>query len=654
MYFQDLGWAAKPRVSASYIRYVTWSEYIREIGDKPSKQWRFTPEDILTTLPWGEKTLQAVAQQVRSAENRILAAEKLAAMACLEKGSPWPAAQLRAAWDSLLWAQGHDAWITATTRTGRQAWAFQVASGTLASEDAADAIIAESARALSTGAPSTEPQPLGPQWIRVMNTLGVERHDLAELSIATDRGTRSLRLSDATGKEIVCQIAPSRVYSSGPAPAGQNRQGAGARTLSPNESINAATILFRAETPALGYTSYRVDPIYDGSVSPARQGVEVKAEPAGAVVMENNLYRLRLDPARGGAITSLVAKDSGKEFCDPSATRLFNEYAGYFIAQKQWRSSVEQPARITILESGPLRGRVRISGQVGGCPFQTTLTLADGERRIDANVRITFEQDTWIGDPWDIKPEDRRSEPRRSQNDGRWKLQAFFPVSLRNQAVYKNAAYDVCRSRNADTFFQRWDEIKHNIIVNWVDLIDERDKHGLAVLSDHTTAYTHGPDHPLALVLGWGWEGGFWWGKCPLRGVQQASYSLIPHAGLWDEARLSAENARWCEPLLTEIMDGQPKKGDETNSLVRVSGGGIEVPTVLIDGHDMLIRLFNAEGDDAERTISLKFKPSRVDVVALDGRRLRQLDVRQSADGRHEVKLALPRFGLRTLRCQTT
>ena len=46
---------------------------------------------------------------------------------------------------------------------------------------------------------------------------------------------------------------------------------------------------------------------------------------------------------------------------------------------------------------------------------------------IDFQTRFTFAQDTWIGDPWDIKPEDRRSEPRRSQNDGRWKLQAFFP-----------------------------------------------------------------------------------------------------------------------------------------------------------------------------------------------------------------------------------
>jgi alpha-mannosidase len=103
-------------------------------------------------------------------------------------------------------------------------------------------------------------------------------------------------------------------------------------------------------------------------------------------------------------VSSLFVKSLGKEFCDGSAARSFNEYAGYFIAEKKWRSRVDQAARITIMENGPLRGRVRIAGQVGGCPFQAMISLAEGQRRIDFQARCTFEQDTWIGDPWDIKP----------------------------------------------------------------------------------------------------------------------------------------------------------------------------------------------------------------------------------------------------------
>ena len=119
-----------PRSPARTFGYVTWREYMRQVVDPPQKQWRFSPEDILTTLPWGEKTLQTVAQQVRSAENRVLMAEKMASMAAALHGSQFPAERLQRAWDQLLWSQHHDAWITATTRTGRQAWAFQVAAET--------------------------------------------------------------------------------------------------------------------------------------------------------------------------------------------------------------------------------------------------------------------------------------------------------------------------------------------------------------------------------------------------------------------------------------------------------------------------------------------------------------------------------------------
>jgi hypothetical protein len=145
-------------------------------------------EDILTALPWGEKTITVVAQQVRSAENRLLMAEKMAALAWIERGSPWPDAPFQKAWEDVLWAQGHDSWITATTRQGRQAWAFQIASGTLNAEVAANDAIGDAAWQLARGEAAAAEKPLRAQWLRVFNTLGVAREDLAELTI--DNGQR--------------------------------------------------------------------------------------------------------------------------------------------------------------------------------------------------------------------------------------------------------------------------------------------------------------------------------------------------------------------------------------------------------------------------------------------------------------------------------
>jgi len=36
-----------------------------------------------------------------------------------------------------------------------------------------------------------------------------------------------------------------------------------------------------------------------------------------------------------------------KEFGDPASERLFNEYRGYFVAQKEWRTSATEAAKVT-------------------------------------------------------------------------------------------------------------------------------------------------------------------------------------------------------------------------------------------------------------------------------------------------------------------
>jgi hypothetical protein len=70
-YPQDLGWAAKPKVAADFVRNDTWREYFHQIAVPPSKHWTFGIEDILTTLPWGEKTLQLVAAGAIGGESPI-------------------------------------------------------------------------------------------------------------------------------------------------------------------------------------------------------------------------------------------------------------------------------------------------------------------------------------------------------------------------------------------------------------------------------------------------------------------------------------------------------------------------------------------------------------------------------------------------------
>ena len=41
-----------------------------------------------------------------------------------------------------------------------------------------------------------------------------------------------------------------------------------------------------------------------------------------------------------------------------------------------------------------------------------------------------------------------------------------------DQKIVKNAPLDVCESKLEDTFYNSWDNIKNNVILNWVNVSD--------------------------------------------------------------------------------------------------------------------------------------------------------------------------------------
>jgi len=643
MCFQDLGWAARPNVKGDYISFTTWREYMQSIAGKTVRDWRFSMEDIRCALPWGEKTLQNVARQVRSAENRLLVTEKLASMAAVQSQEPYPADEIRQAWDQTLWAQHHDAWITATTRSGRDAWAFQIAAETWTAESSCSEIIDRSLDRLTgrNGPPSGESDQ--GKTIRVFNTLGHDRPDLVELEIATDPGTKAARVRDSSSQIVASQFEVIRKYVSDQADRvrGSVRNGA----LGPGESVGAGRLLFRGLVPATGEAAYTVETVPE--VEQSSPGASARVEVDGSVTLETDLYRIRFDPSRGGSVSSLFAKQTSREFCQ-SGERRFHEFRGYFIEEKNWASSAAHPAKLEVLESGPIRATVSVSGLISSIPFRTSVSLVQGEPRIDFHTQFRFEKDTWIGDPWEIKPELRMTGRRRSEYDDRYKLLALFPVSLERTHIYKNAAFDVCKSQNSNTFFQTWDTIKHNIAVNWVDLVDEREEFGVALFTDHTTSYAHGEDHPLSLVLGWGWDGGFWWGKCPLKGLQESRYSIVPHGGRWEQAALWRRSSEMAEPLLARLASGSVKKNH--SSLVRVESPGLYLTAMTVNGRDLLLRFFNAESPNNDHEISLGMEPKLMELVELDGRVSQRLRPSVATGPGRKIKIHVPRFGIRTVR----
>jgi alpha-mannosidase len=86
-------------------------------------------------------------------------------------------------------------------------------------------------------------------------------------------------------------------------------------------------------------------------------------------------------------------------------------------------------------------------------------------------------------------------------------------------------------------------------------------------------------------------------------------------------------------------------------SLIDASGNGMEISAALIqDGH-LLVRLFNAEGNESPTEITLSPQIKNVIMIELDGRVIAELPLSKNGSGQQAVTLSIPRFAVRTLRC---
>jgi alpha-mannosidase len=304
------------------------------------------------------------------------------------------------------------------------------------------------------------------------------------------------------------------------------------------------------------------------------------------------------------------------------------------------RSSAEAAAEVRIMAEGPEEIKIGIRGLIAGHPFSQVLTARQGQRRVDLQLKIDWKDNTAIGEYFEVPKND---EVRKAYYDDRFKLLALFPLNLSSQKVYKNAPFDVCESRLDNTFYNRWDNIKNNVLLNWVDVEDGAGEYGMALLCDHTTSYAHGQDFPLGLTIQYSGNGIFY-RDYRISGPSELNYALIPHAGKWDRAGIWTEGTKWNEPLLATAA----RSGGERSLLQTVEG--VEFSSLTMSGKDLTVRVFNAEARTSILPVYLGFETRSAVEVELDGRRVRELPVHKDKKGRRWIELSVPRFGIRTIK----
>ena len=624
----DRYWWSKPKAQLNnYPQLITWREYFKTVLPEPNEYWDLTQEDLQVNMMWGSGAINATASRVHKAERLILQTEKLSSLAANFTHYELPVSKLKFAWEQLLMTQHHDAWIGPVADTNSDQWGSFTKEKTAVVNELCPEIMDESVSSLTSRFQTTDIANKVSSQLCVLNSTGFERTENVEAILAFDPGTKKCDVYDQNNQLIPSQLIPLSFYGDG--------------------SINAAKIIFGAAIPSLGTRFFLLKPSKDLVPEVSIQGCRITKSSDTEYTLESDLYKVIVNTAKGGCITSLIDKSLKREYVDQKSDHLFNEYSGYFSLDKRWLSNKDSSATLQIVENGPLRIKTLIKGKIGKYGFETIITLAKGERQLNFNTKFFFEPDVLIGEPWEGE-RPTRGQHRKPCYDSRWKLQAFFPAAMKNQVVYKNAPYDVCTSRLENTFFNSWDDMKHNIILDWVDVYDSISNAGLAVFSDRTTSYAHAKDYPLALTMGWSGYG-LWESFYPMTVKPEFNYALVPHSGKWNDSGISALNAAWNEPLVSRTINTGSPNLNPPFSYLNTSDPHIEIPTLYIKEKALFIRLFNSNDRATQSDLSLNFSVQKIEATELDGKIIKEIKVTK-VGGQSSVHLEFRPFEIKTLR----
>lgn len=658
MCLQDAGWHNGPWLGIKperQVTYTTWQQYFEQVADHTlATNWKVSQEDIQVSLVWGAQVLQRIAQQVRAAENKLIATEKLAAMATL-RGYRWPQATFDTAWQNLLLAQHHDCWIVPYNRGQGSTWIEKVQQWTATTQRLCDSITAQAMQVLGSNATYDlegkmvqEKQTLGNNTayenagttvpaLQVFNTSSAERNALVAISWSA-KSDKALESVLDVGRNQLLPMQKSMTDSNG-----------------------YVQLLFPTKVPATGYNIYAI------SNKKVRYSGAIIKKRAGKYVIETDHYQVTIDPAKGGAITSLIGKKLGnKQWIDAQSPYAFNQLTGNFFPAGGRRSTTDSAAAITILEGGPLRVKVQINTTLAGHPVQQVLTLVQGEPRIDGELLIKWQHNTGIGDDYNEKHPLKAEEYRKSFYNDREKLLLLFPMASGGQTIYRNAPFDVTKSNHENTFFTTWDSIKNNVILDWIDVMDQQKPYGMAIFTDHTSAYVHGDGLPPGLVVQYSGKG-LWGMNYTVDGPTRMRYALLPHAGNWQEADIESVRGQWTAPLQTamvllpeQVVTRQPIVGMPVSpvlkpgQLLQLDKKGWEVSSIVAQGHDWLVRVYNAAATDTTLELTVQAYASAATEEELNGAVRTSLATFKAIDGAGnpytKVSIHAPLFGICTIR----
>jgi alpha-mannosidase len=505
---------------------------------------RYQGEFELTNHSAGSITSEAY-QKRWNRKNELLAqaAEEASVAAEWLGGRPYPQKRLNDAWTLVLGGQFHD--IMAGTATP-QAYNFSWNDDVIAMNQFS-VVLTSATEGVASGM-NTEAQ--GTSLV-VYNPLNIEREDVVEANVSFAGGRPSgVRVVGPDGKDVLSQLEP-----------GEN---------------GSAKVLFVAKVPSVGFAVYDVRP----SDQPAPSSSDLSVTQSQ---LENSRYVVKID--ENGDVASIFDKQINHPLLSAPARLAFqtekpHDWPAWNMdwadQQKPPRGYVQGPAKVRVVENGPVRVAIEIERETEGSKFVQTIRLSAG----DAGNRVEFGNSI-----------DWRSEAAA--------LKATFPLSASNpEATYNWDVGTIARSNDYD---RKFEFPSHQ----WFDLTDQRGAYGVTILSDCKYGSDKPDDKTLRLTLlytpGLGTGNGHDYSDQTSQdwGHHDFVYGLAGHAADWRQSQTDWQAWRLNQPLIAFETTKHNGGLGKSFSLLKVNNSRIRVLGLkkAENSDEVIVRLVELSGE---------------------------------------------------------
>lgn len=500
----------------------------------------FSGDLLLTEHSSGSLTSQAYMKRWnRKNEQLAMAAEPVAVMADWLGGLGYPLRSLNEAWWLVLGSQMHDILPgTSVPKAYPYAWNDEILAMNRFSaclESSAGAVI----RAMDT-------QGKGKTLV-VYNPLAINRKDLVEAEVLYPEGTpKAIKVIDPSGNEVPVQIL--------------------------HASKDNMRILFLCSIPSLGLACY------DIQVADMPTSLKTTIS-ASEKTLDNEFIKVTLNA--DGDVSSIIDKKLGKElFSSPSRLEFQKEHPEYWPAwNMDWNDRkrppagyVTGPAKITVLEKGPVRATIMVERKAMNSVFTQYFQLAAGKENLI--VRNTI----------------------RWQSRG-VSLKASFHLTASNGVATYNLGLGTEERTNNN-------EKKYEVPSReWFDLTDKSGNFGVTIFEDCKFGSDKPNDRTLRLTLLYTPATNFFHDQATQDwGIHEVTYGIYSHKGDWRTGLSEWQGRSLNQPLRVFRTTSHPGFLGKIFSFAQSSVPQVDIRTIkkAENGREIVIRLQELTGKEIE------------------------------------------------------